>query len=179
MKSEVVGSNVGDLARAAAQRNTPSHVIDELVSHEGDHERKDNEGFCVFGLLLVSVIQHVCTVSQNHIEVFEREIEIVAGAFYRPIGKRTPETMAAIASGPGFSEMSDQDWSVYHQTQAQKTHEPRDKADEKAEREDQQERQKFGIGSHGIIYPQPDDRNTSQEDSAFLPFVTEDLALAA
>ena len=172
MKSEVVGSNVGDLARAAAQRNTPSHVIDELVSHEGDHERKDNEGFCVFGLLLVSVIQHVCTVSQDHIEVFEREIEIVAGAFYRPIGDRTPETMVAIAAGPGFSEMSDQDWSVYNSAKAEEARlmsreEKKDPSDGSADETD--EKQDFSPGSTGTIFPQPMEQTDYHQDYSSLP----------
>ena len=172
MKAEVVGSNLGDLARAASQRDTPSHVIDELVSHEGDHERKDNEGFGVFGLLLVSVIQQVYTLSQNHIEVFEREIEIVAGAFYRPIGDRSPEAMVSIASGPGFSEMSDQDWNVYNSAKAdearsQSREEKKGPIDDSADETD--EKQDFSPGSTGTIFPQPMEQTDDQQVYSTLP----------
>ena len=172
MKAEVVGSNLGDLARAASQRDTPSHVIDELVSHEGDHERKDNEGFGVFGLLLVSVIQQVYTLSQNHIEVFEREIEIVAGAFYRPIGDRSPEAMVSIASGPGFSEMSDQDWNVYNSAKADEARlmsreEKKDPGDGSTDETD--EKQDFSPRSTGTIFPQPMEQTDYQQDYSSLP----------
>lgn len=112
MRAEVVGSSLGDLAGAAAKRDTPSFIINELVDHEGRHASKDTEGHGVFGLLLVSGIQHIRKELDGLIEVLERELEIVVGAFYRWIGDRTPETLKNMAEAVGEASMSDQDRRV-------------------------------------------------------------------
>lgn len=143
MHTEVVGSNLGDLARAAAERDTPSHVIDEPVSHEGDHAREDTEGYGVFGLLIVPGIEQTFDELNATIVVFEREVEIVVGAFYRPIGDRTLGTMANIASAPGYADMSEQDWNVYHHAQTEKAKEEK-RADE---------HKPYSEGSRGDIFP--------------------------
>jgi hypothetical protein len=118
-KAEVVGSSVGDLARAAAQRDTPSYVIKELVDHEGKHASKDTEGHGVFGLLLTSGIQQLQMEIGGMIEVFEREIEVVVGAFYRWIGNRKPETLKEMAEAVGESDMSGQDRLVRDEAESE------------------------------------------------------------
>lgn len=88
----------------------------------------------------------------------------MAGAFYRPIGERSLENMAEIASAPGFSEMSDQDWKVYNDAKSQIAREQNPIEDSKTEssRENQdkhseageKDSQNFSSGSQGTIFSQ-------------------------
>lgn len=70
-----------------------SQVASELHTHEkahadADSERKGEFGFYVTGSWIV--------------------------AYYLVKGERTPEQLMAIASAPGFSRMSQQDWEIYN-----------------------------------------------------------------
>lgn len=173
MRAVEVGSQVFDLAQAARAKNAPPEVVSHLVRHEGDHAMEDSEGYGVFGLLLITAVLKIPEITYDHIRILERHIEIVAGAFYLPIGERTPETMAKIAAAPGFSDMSDQDWNVYNRA----TSEARREWQKEAERDGQSqtsdnpvsesddEEQQFGPGARGVIYP----HSNTQEDYASLP----------
>ena len=173
MRAVEVGSNSFDLARAAQARNTPTEVVSHLVRHEGDHAREDTEGYGVFGLLLVTAVLATPEIVNDHIKVMERHLEIVVGAFYRPIGDRTPETMVNIASAPGYADMSGQDWNVYNHARSEDS-QVKQAEDERlrqqsqandSSRESDRSRQNFKPGAHGVVYPLP----AKEEDYASLP----------
>lgn len=119
MRTEIVGSSLGGLAVAAAERDAPSYVIDELVSHEGEHASKDTEGMGVFGLLLVSGIELTVVELNGTIEVLEREVEIVVGAFYRWFGERSPEVRKRMAEAVGQADMSQADRAIRDEAEAE------------------------------------------------------------
>jgi hypothetical protein len=78
-----------------AQSGVPTEIVSQLVTHEyyghaaNDEVGKGEFGFRTGGGYII--------------------------AYYLIIGDRTPEQMMKIASGPGFGEMSGQDWNIYNQ----------------------------------------------------------------
>jgi len=85
----------GQLHLEIAQSGVSPDIASQLVTHEfyghatNDEVGKGEFGFRIGGGYIV--------------------------AYYLIIGDRTPEQMMKIAAGPGFGEMSDQDWRIYNQ----------------------------------------------------------------
>ena len=72
----------------------PGVVASGLHQHEAAHANADEERRGYFGF------------------------RVTAGwiiAYYMIIGERTPQQMMEIASAPGFSDMSEQDWKIYNE----------------------------------------------------------------
>lgn len=120
----------------------------KTVGHELDHQARDKEGIGQLGLLIApAIIEYTRQVIQyagDIINVFKERvvetIEVAVAAFYRPLGKRTPQAWIDIAEGPGKGNMSAQDRKI------------RDTAQRELKAQPQPRKQNFSSGSSGLIY---------------------------
>jgi hypothetical protein len=95
-------SGLGQLSREMDFLNTPPPIQSHLLKHEGDHGLHDYKRDGWYGLMLAP---HPWL-----------DTKIVVGAFYLMANfniEEDPERAKATASGPGFRNMSGQDWYIY------------------------------------------------------------------
>jgi len=93
--------------QALTAHYAPSSEAHRITSHEADHENADKWGPGQLGILLATATIHFIEVINDTWRQVTKTIQVAIGAFYRPIGERTPEQMVEIAKAP--SDMSDQD----------------------------------------------------------------------
>jgi hypothetical protein len=94
--------SAGKLASEMRSLGLPEESVKRTWEHEQAHKASDPEGNSKGG-------EYGYTVD---IEVNDYFIIASYVAYYSIFGEREPEDLVAIAEGPGFGEMSEQDWKV-------------------------------------------------------------------